>query len=147
MAFCRRLARATALLQTPPESLAGSPGLFESPSEDLVGQTAPRLPYSPGSSMWEVGVEVDIFFGGNRGLKSAPFRCFGDGLVQNISYDFLGGLRHLHFSKKLINVYVHVGHALYHSRMLSNCMLIPMFSAIYVCCQCASYVLVECLSN
>ena len=62
MAFCRRLARVSALLQTPPESLDGSPGLFESPSEELVGQTAPRLPYSLGPSMWEVGVEVDVFF-------------------------------------------------------------------------------------
>ena len=63
MAFCRRQARVYAL-QTPPESLAGSPGLFESPSEEVVGQTAPRLPYSPGPSTWEVGVEVNIF--GNR---------------------------------------------------------------------------------
>ena len=31
MAFCRRQARVSALFQTPPESLAGSPGLFESP--------------------------------------------------------------------------------------------------------------------
>ena len=61
MAFCRRLARASALLKTPPESLAGSPGLFESSSEEVVGKTAPRLPYSPGHSTWEVGVEVDIF--------------------------------------------------------------------------------------
>ena len=61
MAFCKRLARVSALLQTPPESLAGSPGLFEPPSDEAVGQTAPRLPYSPGPSTWEVGVEVDIF--------------------------------------------------------------------------------------
>ena len=45
MAFCRRQARVSALLQTPPESLAGSPGLFESPSEEVVGQTTPRLPF------------------------------------------------------------------------------------------------------
>ena len=37
MAFCRRLARVSALLQTPPESLAGSPGLFEPPSGEAVG--------------------------------------------------------------------------------------------------------------
>ena len=61
MAFCRRQARVSALVQTPPESLAGSPGLFESPSEEVVGQTAPRLPYSPGPSTWEVGVR-SIFF-------------------------------------------------------------------------------------
>ena len=62
MAFCRR-ARVSARLQTPPESLAGSPpGLFESPSEEVVDQTAPRLHYSPGPSTWEVGVEVDICF-------------------------------------------------------------------------------------
>ena len=61
MAFCRRLARVSALLQTPPESLEGSPGLFESPSEEVVGQTAPRLPSSPGPSTWERGVKVDIF--------------------------------------------------------------------------------------
>ena len=67
MAFCGRQSCVSALLQTPPESLAGSPGLFEAPSEEVVGQTAPRLPYSPGLSTWEVGVEVDYFFG-NRGL-------------------------------------------------------------------------------
>ena len=39
MAFCRRLGRVSALLQTPPESLVGSFGLFESPSEEVVGQT------------------------------------------------------------------------------------------------------------
>ena len=50
-----------ALLQTLPKSPAGSPGSFGLPSEEAVGQTAPRLPYSPGPSMWEVGVEVDIF--------------------------------------------------------------------------------------
>ena len=61
MASCRRQDRVFALLQTPPESLAGSPGLFESPSKEVVGQPAPRLPYSPGLSTWEVGVEVDIF--------------------------------------------------------------------------------------
>ena len=60
MAFCRRQARVSATLQTPPESLAGSPSLFESP-EEVVGQTAPRLPYSPGPSTWERGVEVDIY--------------------------------------------------------------------------------------
>ena len=60
MAFCRRLARVSALLQTPPESLAGSPGMFEPPSNETVGQTAQRLPYSPGPSPWEVVVEVDI---------------------------------------------------------------------------------------
>ena len=59
MAFCRRQARVSAILQTPPEYLAGSPSLFES-TEEVVGQTAPRLPYSPGPSTWEVGVEVDI---------------------------------------------------------------------------------------
>ena len=83
MAFYRRQARVSALLQTPPESLAGSTGLFESPSDEVVGQTAPVLPYSPGPSTWEVGVEVDIFL--KQGLKQAPFHCFGDGLVQNIS--------------------------------------------------------------
>ena len=61
MAFCGRQARVSALLQTHQDSLAGSPGLFESPSEEAVGQTAPRLPYSFGPSTWEVGVEVDIF--------------------------------------------------------------------------------------
>ena len=61
MTFCRRLGCASAPLQTPKEFLAGSPGLFESTSEEVVGQTAPRLPYSPGPSTWEVGVEVDIF--------------------------------------------------------------------------------------
>ena len=61
MAFYRRLAGVSALLQILPESLAGSPGLFESPSEEVVGQTAPRLPYSPGPSTKGVGVEVDIF--------------------------------------------------------------------------------------
>ena len=67
MAFCRRQARVSALLQTPPESLAGSPEVFESPSEEVVGQTVPRLPYSSGPSTWEVGVEVDIFW--KQGLK------------------------------------------------------------------------------
>ena len=61
MTFCRRQARVSALLQTPPESLAISPGLFESPSEEVAGQTATRLPYSPGPFTWKVGVEVDIF--------------------------------------------------------------------------------------
>ena len=47
-AFGRRLARvsSSALLQTLPESLAGSPGLFEAPSEEAVGQTPPRWPSS-----------------------------------------------------------------------------------------------------
>ena len=67
MTFCSRLARVSALLQKPSESLAGSPGLFKSPSEEVAGQTAPRLPYSPGPSTWEVGVEVDFFF--KQGLK------------------------------------------------------------------------------
>ena len=67
MAFCRRQARVSAVLQTPPESLAGGPELFESPSEEEVGQTAPRLPYSPGPITWEVGVEVDVFW--KQGLK------------------------------------------------------------------------------
>ena len=58
---CVLLSAVSALLQTPPESLAGCPGLFASPSEEVVGQTAPRLRYSPGPSTWEVGVEVDIF--------------------------------------------------------------------------------------
>ena len=61
-AFCRRQARVSALLKTHPESLAGSPGLFEPPSDEVVGQTPSRLPNSPGPSTWEVGVEVDIFF-------------------------------------------------------------------------------------
>ena len=61
MAFFRRLARVSALLHTPPESLAGNPGLFKSPSEEAVVQTAPRLPYSPGPSTWDVGVEIGIF--------------------------------------------------------------------------------------
>ena len=61
MAFCRRLVRVSALLQTPSESLAGSPGLLESPSEEELGQTAPRLPYSPDPSTWEMGVEVYFF--------------------------------------------------------------------------------------
>ena len=61
MAFYRRQARVSALVQTPPESLAGSPGLFESPSDEVVGKTAPILPYSPGPSTWEVGVKVDSF--------------------------------------------------------------------------------------
>ena len=52
-----------------------------------------------------------------QGLKLASFHSFRNGLVQNIFHNFLGGLRHLHSSKKLINVFVHVGHALYHSRM------------------------------
>ena len=72
MAFCRRLARVSALLQTPPKSLAGSPGLFEPPSDEVVGQTPPRLPYSSGPSTWEAGEEVDIFFG-NRGLSKRLF--------------------------------------------------------------------------
>ena len=62
------LSAVSALLETPPESLAGCPGLFASPSEEVVGQTAPRLRYSPGPSTWEVGVEVDIFFW-KQGLK------------------------------------------------------------------------------
>ena len=78
MAFCRRVARVSAPLQTPLESLAGSPGLFESPSEEVVGHTAPRLPYSPGPSTWEVGLEVDIFFG-NRGLSKRLFIVSGMG--------------------------------------------------------------------
>ena len=78
MAFCRRLARVSALLQTLPEFLAGSPGLFESPSEEAVGQTAPGLPYSPGSSTWEVGVEVDIVFE-NRDLSKCLFTVSGMG--------------------------------------------------------------------
>ena len=39
-------------------------------------------------------MEVDILL--QTGAKKAPFHCFGDGLVQKISYDFLSGLRHLH---------------------------------------------------
>ena len=62
-----RQARVSAPILTPPESLAGSPGLFESPSEVVVGQSALRLPYSLGPSTWEVGVEVDIFW--KQGLK------------------------------------------------------------------------------
>ena len=40
-------------------------------------------------------------------MKGPGFR---DGLVQNISYNFLGGLRYLNFSKKLINVFVNGSH-------------------------------------
>ena len=68
MAFCRILARVSALFQTPPESLAGSPGLFESPHDEVLGQTAPRLPYSLGPSTWKVGMDVDICFW-KQGLK------------------------------------------------------------------------------
>ena len=71
MAFCRRQARVSALLQTSPQSLAG---LFESPSEEVVGQTAPRLPYFPGPSTWEVGVEVDIFL--ETGAYVSAFSLF-----------------------------------------------------------------------
>ena len=74
MAFCRRQARVSALVQTPPEFLAGSPGLFESHSEEVVGQTAPRLPYSPGPFTWEVGVEVDIFL--ETGASVSAFSLF-----------------------------------------------------------------------
>ena len=61
--FGRRLARVSfsALLRIHPESLAGSHGLFEPPSEEAVGQTPPRWPSSPGPSMWEAGMEVDAF--------------------------------------------------------------------------------------
>ena len=39
--------------------LEGSPGLFELPSDEVVGQTLTRLPYFPGPSTWEAGVEVN----------------------------------------------------------------------------------------
>ena len=49
------------------------------------------------------GVKVDVYLG-NKGLSKRLFTV--NGLVQNISHNFLGGLEHLHFSKKLINVFV-----------------------------------------
>ena len=96
-----------------------------------MGQTAPRWPSSPGSSTCGVGAEVGVFletkaFSLLAPVSTvsacfsllAPFHCFGNGLIQNISHIFLGGLGHLHFSKKLINVIVHVGHAVYYSRII-----------------------------
>ena len=61
-AFGRRLVSFSPLLRTPPESLAGSPGSFvPSSEEEVVGQTAPRWPSSPGSSTCGVGAEVGVF--------------------------------------------------------------------------------------
>ena len=59
MAFCRRLDCVSALLQTPPESLAGSPGVFGPPSDETVGQTAPRLPFFWRLSFCVVREKVD----------------------------------------------------------------------------------------
>ena len=48
MAFCRRVGRvsSSALVQTPQESVAGSPELFKPPSEKAVGQTSAKLAFS-----------------------------------------------------------------------------------------------------
>ena len=66
-AFGRRLAHVSSPLQTLPKFPLVVPGSFGLPSEETVGQTAPRSPNSPGPSTWEVGVEVDIFW--KQGLK------------------------------------------------------------------------------
>ena len=90
MAFCRRLARVSALLQTPPESLAGSPGLFESPSEEEVGQTAPKIALLSRSfhlGSWRRG----LYFFGNRGLSKRLFTVSRMGLSRIFLTTFLAG--------------------------------------------------------
>ena len=108
MAFCRRQARVSALVQTPPESLAGSTGLFESPSEEVVGQTAPRLPYAPGPSMWEVGVEVDICL--ETGALVSSFSLFRGWSRPEYFLQLSGRAQVFAVQQKLINVFVHGSH-------------------------------------
>ena len=86
-AFFRRLAHVSflALFQTLPKSPAGSPGLFE--TEETVGQIFLRL-------LFLRSFKVGGGRGGRSVLDTRPlvdaFHRFGNGLLQNILYDFLG---------------------------------------------------------
>ena len=108
MAFCRRQARVSALLQTPPESLAGSPGMFESPSEEIVGQTAPRLPFFRRLSFCVVRGKVD----NSQVIRALTSLIkIRNGLIQDVLYHMMESRILVgYFCQQLINVFIHGSH-------------------------------------